>query len=126
MKGNKAFQVNHIIVNILTVIAIIFVSWVFASVGEVMVKENEPLNEANFFEITCNLNAELKEKNYRQMTGTILEKNVLVTDDGEMWTAWVPDLDDGTRVLITFDGKSTPQYEDDEIVRVERLWTEKR
>lgn len=126
MKAIKAFKVKQVVINIITVLAVLFISWVFASWGEVVLKENEPLNEANFFEIICNLNAELKEKNYRQMTGTIIEKNVLATDDGEMWTAWVPDLDDGTRVLITFDGKSTPQYEDDEIVRVERLWTEKR
>lgn len=125
MKNIKRFKVEQIIVKILAVLAILFISWVFTSFAEVTLKENEPLNEANLFEIICNLNEELKEKNYRQMTGTIIEKNVLVTDDGEMWTAWVPDLDDGTRVLITFDGKSTPQYEDDEIVRVERLWTEK-
>lgn len=117
---------KQVIESILLALAIFFMCWVIVSWGEVVFTENEPLNETNFFEVICNLNAELKEKNYRQMTGTILEKNVLVTDDGEMWTAWVPDLDDGTRVLITFDGKSTPQYEDDEIVRVERLWTEKR
>lgn len=121
MKSNKTFEAKQVIVNIFAILAVLFISWVGASWGEVAFTENKPLNEANFFEIVCNLNAELEEKNYRQMTGTIIEKNVLVTDDGEMWTAWVPELDDDTRVLITFDEKGTPQYEDDVIVRVERL-----
>lgn len=117
----KRFRVKQTIVNILAVLAVLFISWVFASWGEVMLKENEPLNEANLFEIICNLNEELEEKNCRQMTGTIIAKNVIVTDDGEMWTAWLDEVATGDRVLVTFNDKGTEDLTDDEVMRCDKL-----
>lgn len=59
-------------------------------------------------------------QNTRHATGTVVEKGIIVTDDGNEW-AFECNVQRGTRVSVDFDTCGTDEVTDDKIVAMKPI-----